>query len=208
MRLIIKQITLKGTFHYVLCLERAKGMDIIMNKKYFVFISIFVICFIVLIGIIWPSIGCKKQAIQRFKANTETYIKIKDYMVQKAVEKHSHHLSIGHLGAIVDYSKDTSPVNKNDIQYAPQSVKEAINKLITISENDFDFGRIEDYEAQYIVTLEFDWEEVRNKTHKIIYCEDKKILNKYLKSISKDIYIKSIMNQWYYVELDSDIFHK
>ena len=35
-----------------------------------------------------------------------------------------------------------------------------------------------------------------------------KILNEYYQSINKKVYIKTIENQWYYVELDPDISHK
>lgn len=180
-----------------------------MNGKKYLYTLIFIISAILLINIIWPSAFLskfKKEVFHNFKDNSEAYIKIKDYCIQKYEENNSDGVSIGWYGEITDNSNDA--VKKSTIQYAPQYVQDEINKLIIISQNDYDFARIKKYKEEYIITFEFDWEGGRNKTHKIIYCEDKKTINEYLKSQAEKIYIKNIMDNWYYVELDPDIFHK
>lgn len=180
-----------------------------MKNKKFLYTLTFIICVVLLINIIWPSTFLnkfKREVFERFKNNSETYIRIKDYIVEKAEENNSDAFSIGLYGEIVDNSNDILKIS--DTQYAPEDIKEEINELIRISENDYDFVRLKKYKGEYIISFEFDWEGGRNKTHKIVYCEDEKILNEYLQSKAKKIYIKNIENQWYYVELDSGLFHK
>lgn len=178
-----------------------------MNGKKYLYTLIFIIFSILLINIIWPSAFLskfKKEVFQNFKDNSEAYIKIKDYIVQKADENHLEKLKIDKSGYVVEYIDGMAQDTR---EYAHEHIKEELKKLTTVSKY-FDFVIIRKYKGEYIVSFVFDSESATDYYHDLIYCKDKKILNEYCQSINKKVYIKTIENQWYYVDVNPDISHK
>lgn len=112
-----------------------------MNGKKYLYILIFIISAILLINIIWPSAFLskfKKEVFHNFKDNSETYIKIKDYFIQKYEENNYEELLLDKAGYIREYINDRPQTHT---QYIPKDIQEELNKVSRFSEY-FDFVTI------------------------------------------------------------------
>lgn len=184
-----------------------KKVNGIMKKSILKFFLILIGFLIILIGYFNPNSVKQRDAIKEFNRKKEVYNHVKNFLLEKLEDLKNSSINIridyNNYNKEWYYSYYGEKIEKSETyDISDKNIIDSLNLLREVEGTSFDKCSAGSVSGYAVINFIYDWERAFDRDYMITWCEDLKMLKKYIQSHTlpeTEYILKKLGDDWYYI---------